>query len=81
MMIILTMTAILIGALLGLRFKVFILVPATVIGLAITLAVGIAYSESLRVQSARYGSGNSSSANRLSSGDSRRGHARKQGHI
>jgi hypothetical protein len=47
MMIMLTMTAILIGALLGLRFKVFILLPATVIVLAVTLAAGMAYSGSL----------------------------------
>jgi hypothetical protein len=47
MMIMLTMIAILIGAILGSRFKVFVLVPATVIGSAVTLGAGMAYSESL----------------------------------
>jgi hypothetical protein len=43
----LTMTAILTGAMLGLRFKVLILVPATVIGSAATLGAGMTHSNSL----------------------------------
>jgi hypothetical protein len=42
----LAMTAVLIGAMLGLRFKVLILVPANVIGSAATLGLGIAHSNS-----------------------------------
>ena len=41
------MMALLIGALLGLRFRVFILVPAVVIGSATILSVGIARSDSI----------------------------------
>jgi hypothetical protein len=47
MMTLLAMTAMLIGALLGLRFKVLILVPAIVIGSAATLGIGMAHSNSL----------------------------------
>ena len=43
----LVMTALLTGALLGLRFKAFILVPAVVIGSATVLIVGIARSDSI----------------------------------
>ena len=46
MMTMLAMTAMLIGALLGLRFKVLILVPAIIIGSA-TLGIGMAHSNSL----------------------------------
>ena len=47
MMTMLAMTAMLIGAMLGLRFKVLILVPAIVIGSAATLGIGMAHSNSL----------------------------------
>jgi hypothetical protein len=47
LMIILAMTALLIGALLGLRFKVFILVPAIAIGSAAILSVDMAHSEGI----------------------------------
>ena len=47
MMTMLSMTAMLIGALLGLRFKVLILVPAIIIGSAATLGIGMAHSNSL----------------------------------
>ena len=40
------MTAMLGGAMLGLRFKVFILIPANVIGSAATLGFGMAHSGS-----------------------------------
>ena len=43
----LAMTAMLIGAVLGLRFKVLILVPATIIGSAAALAVGMAYGKNV----------------------------------
>jgi hypothetical protein len=46
-MIILAMTAIIIGALLGQRFKVFILVPAIAIGSAATFGIGMAHNNSL----------------------------------
>jgi len=46
-MMMLVMTALLTGALLGLRFKAFILVPAVVIGSATVLIVGIARSDSI----------------------------------
>jgi hypothetical protein len=46
-MIILAITAIIIGALLGLRFKVFVLVPAIAIGSATTFGIGMAHNNSL----------------------------------
>jgi hypothetical protein len=46
-MMILAMTAIIIGALLGQRFKVFILVPAIAIGSAATFGIGMAHNNSL----------------------------------
>ena len=46
-MIILAMTAIIIGALLGQRFKVFILVPAIAISSAATFGIGMAHNSSL----------------------------------
>ena len=46
-MMTIAMIALLIGALLGLRFRVFILVPAIVIGSATILSVGIARSDSI----------------------------------
>ena len=47
MMTMLAMTAMLIGAMLGMRFKVFILVPAIVTGSAAILGIGTAYNNSL----------------------------------
>jgi hypothetical protein len=47
MMILVTTAAILVGAMLGLRFKAFILLPASVIDAAVTLGVGIVYTDSL----------------------------------
>ena len=47
MMTLLVMPAMLIGAMLGLRFKVLILVPAIVIGSAATLGAGMTHSNSL----------------------------------
>ncbi len=44
MMTILAMTALLIGALLGLRFKVFILVPAIFIGSVATFGVAVTHN-------------------------------------
>lgn len=44
---ILAIAAIIIGALLGQRFKVFILVPAIAIGSAATFGIGMAHSNSL----------------------------------
>jgi hypothetical protein len=44
----LAMTVMLIGVLLGLRFKVLILVPAIVVGSTAALWSGIAYNDSLR---------------------------------
>ena len=46
-MMMLAMTAMCIGTLLGLRFKVFILVPAIIIGSAAALGIWIAHSISL----------------------------------
>jgi hypothetical protein len=46
-MTLLVMPAMVIGAMLGLRFKVLILVPATVIGSAATLGAGMTHSNSL----------------------------------
>jgi hypothetical protein len=46
-MLILATTAIIIGALLGQRFKVFILVPAIAISSAATFGIGIAHNSSL----------------------------------
>ena len=46
-MTILAMTALLIGALLGLRFQVSILVPAIVIGSAVIFSLDMAHSHSL----------------------------------
>ena len=46
-MTMLAMTAMLIGVMLGLRFKVLILVRAIVIGSAATLGIGMAQSDSL----------------------------------
>jgi hypothetical protein len=43
----LTMTAILAGAVLGLRFKILVLVPATVIGSAATLGASITQGNGL----------------------------------
>jgi hypothetical protein len=40
------MTFMLIGAVLGLRFKVFVLLPATVLSSAAALSAGLAYSDS-----------------------------------
>ena len=47
MMTMFTMTAVLIGALLGQRFKVLILFPAIVIGLATILGFGMAQNSNL----------------------------------
>lgn len=47
MTLMLAITAMLIGAMLGLRFKVLVLVPANVIGSAATLGFGIMHSSSL----------------------------------
>jgi hypothetical protein len=47
MLTMLATTAILIGALLGLRFKVLILVPAIVFSSAATLGIGMAHSSSV----------------------------------
>jgi hydrogenase/urease accessory protein HupE len=47
MMILLLTAALLIGIMLGLRFKVLILVPTAIAASAITLGVGIAYDDSL----------------------------------
>ena len=47
MMTMLAMTAVLIGAVLGQRFKVLILVPAIIIGLAVILAIGMAHHDNL----------------------------------
>jgi hypothetical protein len=47
MMTMCAMTAILIGAVLGLRFKVLILAPAIVFGSAATLGIGMAHSHSI----------------------------------
>lgn len=44
----LAMTVMLIGALLGLRFKVLILVPAVIVGSIITLWSGMAHHDSLQ---------------------------------
>jgi len=49
MMMMLSMMAIIIGALLGLRFKVLILVPAIVIGAVTTLGIGMAHGASVWV--------------------------------
>ena len=46
MMMLIAMTVMLIGAVLGLRFKVFVLLPATVLSLAASLCAGIAHSDS-----------------------------------
>ena len=46
-MMIHAMTAMLIGAVLGLRFKVIILIPAIIIGSAATLSIGMAHSSNL----------------------------------
>jgi len=46
MMMLIAMTVMLIGAVLGLRFKVFVLLPATVLSTAATLCAGIAHSDS-----------------------------------
>jgi hypothetical protein len=46
MTLMLAITAMLIGAMLGLRFKVLVLVPANVIGSAATLGFGIMHSSS-----------------------------------
>ena len=43
-MMMLAITAVLIGAMLGMRFKILILLPATVIGSSATLGVGVAHS-------------------------------------
>lgn len=48
MMTMLTVTAIFVGAVLGLRFTVFILVPATFIGSMAMLGIGIAHGNGLR---------------------------------
>ena len=42
-MIVLALAAVLIGAILGLRFKILALVPAILFGSASTLSIGIAY--------------------------------------
>ena len=47
MMILLLAAALLIGTILGLRFKVLILVPAAIIASAATLGAGIVYDASL----------------------------------
>jgi hypothetical protein len=47
MMTMLATTAILIGAVLGLRYKVLILVPATIFGSAATLGIGMAQMNSV----------------------------------
>jgi hypothetical protein len=47
MMTMFAMTAALVGAMLGLRFKVLILVPAIIIGSAAAFGFGIAHSSSL----------------------------------
>jgi len=44
-MMMLAITAVLIGAVLGMRFKILILLPATVIGSSATLGVGVAHSD------------------------------------
>jgi hypothetical protein len=46
MIILLPTAALLIGTMLSLRFKVFILVPAAIIASATTIGAGIAYSDS-----------------------------------
>jgi hypothetical protein len=46
-MIILAIMAIIIGALLGQRFKVFVLVPAIAVGSATTFGIGMAHDNSL----------------------------------
>jgi hypothetical protein len=45
MMILLLAAALLIGTILGLRFKVLILVPAAIIASAVTLGAGIVYDD------------------------------------
>jgi hypothetical protein len=47
MMTTFAMTAVLIGAVLGQRFKVLILGPAIIIGLAVTLAIGVVHYDNL----------------------------------
>ena len=47
MMVMPTLIAIVIGVMLGLRFKVFILIPANVIGSAAAFGAGLAFSDSL----------------------------------
>lgn len=44
-MMMLAITAVLFGVVLGMRFKILILLPATVIGSATTLGVGVAHSD------------------------------------
>jgi hypothetical protein len=47
-MTILAIAAIIAGALLGQRFKVFVLIPVTAIGLATAFCIGMAHDNSLR---------------------------------
>jgi hypothetical protein len=47
-MIILPIAVIIVGALLGQRFKVFVLVPASAIGLAAAFCIGMAHGNSFR---------------------------------
>lgn len=46
MIIVPILTAVLVGAFLGLRFKVFILVPASALGSAVMLGAGLAQGDS-----------------------------------
>jgi hypothetical protein len=46
-MIFLAMTATIVGALLGQRFRVFVLVPAIAVGLATTFGIGVAHDNGL----------------------------------
>ena len=83
MMTMLAMTAMLIGAVLGQRFRVFILVPAIVIGSAAILGFGMAHDDNLWSILLVIGLDNNSAANGLSRRGRHplrhRGGARRQG--